>query len=87
MERERCLICGAEVPEGQQVCPECIMRYGMEAGQNTEAAKELRDIADVLKITANTDGNIKQSMEALLRIADRLTGGKRNGKEDGKTGI
>lgn len=41
-----------------------------------QTAEELRDIADVLSITANTDGNIKKSMEALLRIADRLTGGK-----------
>jgi hypothetical protein len=37
-----------------------------------EAEQELRDIAQVLKITASTDRNIKESMEAILRIADRL---------------
>ena len=43
-----------------------------------EEAQELRDIAEVLKITANTDGNIKRSMEAILRIADRLERKKGN---------
>lgn len=43
------------------------------AGRPTgQEAEELRDIAEVLRITANTDKNIKKSMEALLRIADRL---------------
>lgn len=50
-----------------------------EAEQPTgQEAEELRDIAEVLKITANTDGNIKRSMEALLRIADRLERKKRS---------
>ena len=49
-------------------------------GQQAEGgeAQELRDIAEVLKITANTDGNIKRSMEAILRIADRLERKKGN---------
>jgi len=63
---ERCVICGKIIPEGLQVCPECM------AKNQESTAEELRDIADVLSITANTDGNIKKSMEALLRIADRL---------------
>lgn len=37
-----------------------------------ETAEELRDIAEVLSITENTDKNIRISMEAILRIADRL---------------
>lgn len=40
--------------------------------EETETIAELRDIADVLSITANTDSNIKKSMEAILRIVDRL---------------
>ena len=37
-----------------------------------ETAEELRDIADVLSITADTDTNIKKSMEAIMRIAYRI---------------
>ena len=46
-------------------------------------AEQLRDIADVLKITAGTDKNIKDSMEAILRIADRL---ERKSKHERKAG-
>lgn len=67
---ERCLLCGAVIPEGSQVCPACLQKYAPEVGAEVE--QELRDIADVLKITASTDRNIKESMEAILRIADRL---------------
>lgn len=54
----------------------CIVCPGQQA--EGEEAQELRDIAEVLKITANTDGNIKRSMEAILRIADRLERKKGN---------
>ena len=33
---------------------------------------ELRDIARVLSITANTDTNIREAMTGILNIADRL---------------
>ena len=60
----------------------CLACPGQQA--EGEEAQELRDIAEVLKITANTDGNIKRSMEAILRIADRLE--RKKGKEGaGKT--
>ena len=36
------------------------------------AAEELRDIARVLSITANTDTNIREAMTGILNIADRL---------------
>lgn len=69
---ERCLLCGKIIPEGSQVCHFCFQEYapGVDLGAETE--QELRDIAEVLKITANTGKNIQNSMEALLRIADRL---------------
>lgn len=67
MSVDRCIMCGEEIPEGVQVCKTCI-----EGITEKDEVEELRDIAAVLKITAGTDKNIKTSMEALLRIADRL---------------
>lgn len=67
---DRCLICGEVIPEGSQVCTTCRNKY--ETGETEEMAQELRDIADVLKITEGTDTNIRKSMESILRIADRL---------------
>lgn len=37
-----------------------------------EAAEELRDIARVLSIEAGADANIRDAMEGILNIADRL---------------
>lgn len=74
---ERCLLCGEPIPEGTQVCPVCMEKY-TKGELDAQVAQELRDIADIFSITANTDGNIKRSMEALLRIADRLS--RRQGK-------
>lgn len=82
---DRCLICGEAIPEGVQVCKSCMAQYHIEAGEAVEIAEEMRDIAGVLSITANTDGNIKQSMESILRIADRLER-KSNGKK-GRTKV
>lgn len=74
MNVERCCLCGRIIPEGSQVCAVCTAKYApIDPGAaGVEVEQELRDIAAVLKITANSDGNIKSSMEALLRIADRL---------------
>lgn len=69
---ERCLICGATIPEGSQVCVSCMKEHGIDTTEAVEVAEQLRDIAGVLKITKDTDANIKQSMESLLSIADRL---------------
>ena len=68
MSRAKCIICGKTLPEeGQQICQDCLAEKS-----DTETAEELRDIADVLSITADTDANIKNSMEAIMRIAYRL---------------
>lgn len=70
---DRCLICGEVIPEGSQVCTACRKKYNIEPPDDSEeAAQELRDVADVLKITEGTDTNIRKSMESILRIADRL---------------
>lgn len=73
MSRAKCIICGKPLPEeGQQLCIDCM------AESDAEAAQELQDIAEVLSITADTDANIKNSMEAIMRIADRIN--RRKGK-------
>ena len=77
---DRCLICGEVIPEGSQVCTACRNKYDIVTGETEEMAQELRDIADVLKITEGTD--IRKSMESILRIADRLER-KNNGKKRG----
>lgn len=77
----RCLICGATIPEGAQICESCMEIAGIDT---EEISAELKDIAGVLSITANTDGNIKQSMESILRIADRL---ERKNEESRRTKI
>ncbi len=75
---DRCLICGEVIPVGVQVCKNCMAQYHIEAGEAVEITEEIRDIAGVLSITANTDGNIKKAMESIFRIADRL---ERKGNE------
>lgn len=82
---DRCLICGEAIPEGVQVCKNCMAQYHIEAGEAVEIAEEMRDIAGVLSITANTDGNIKRSMESILRIADRLE--RKSNEERNRTKI
>ena len=47
-----------------------------EALQPKVAAEELRDIARVLSITANTDANIREAIVGILNIAERLERGK-----------
>lgn len=68
MDREKCIICGKTLAEeGRGICADCLAEKSDE-----ETAEELRDIADVLSITAETDANIKKSMEAIMRIAYRI---------------
>ena len=67
MSRAKCIICGKTLPEdGQGICADCLAEKS-----DTETAEELRDIEDVLRITADTDTSIINSMEASLRIASR----------------
>lgn len=74
MDAERCVVCGAIIPEGQQLCKNCMETLEIKPLEASEPEKELRDVAYVLSIAANTDGNIKQALEALMRIMDRLQG-------------
>lgn len=42
---DQCLICGATIPEGAQVCKSCAEQFSIEAGEAVEIAEEMRDIA------------------------------------------
>ena len=70
MKNRKCEKCGAPTAEGLTLCPDCMKESGA-AAEIVEAA-ELRDIAQVLSITANTDTNIREAMAGILNIADRL---------------
>lgn len=71
MKNRKCEKCGAPTAEGLPLCPDCMKESGA-AAEIVEAAEELRDIAQVLSITANTDTNIREAMAGILNIADRL---------------
>lgn len=69
----KCALCGKRIEGDTAICSACLP-------DRKEEAKELEDIAAVLAITADTDSNIKRSMEAILNIAGRL---KERGKKNG----
>jgi len=72
MTDNRCGICGGIAPECLGICPDCLSKYRAADDEAESTVEELRDIAGVLSIEANSDGNIKTAMESILRIADRL---------------
>lgn len=82
-----CLICGAAIPEGVQVCKNCAEQFRIETREAVEITEEMRDIAGVLSVTENTDGNIKRSIESILRMADRLKRNERRRTQDGKEAL
>lgn len=69
MKLTKCEQCGGPTAEGLPLCPDCMRATGA-------AAEELRDIARVLSITANTDANIREAIVGILNIAERLERGK-----------
>ncbi len=76
----RCDICGKSIPEYIGICPDCISKYGAADDEKEDTVGELRDIAGILSIEANSDGNIKIAMESILSIADRLERRAQDGK-------
>ena len=76
----KCHICGKKALEVVEVCPECLQR----AAVDTEQIKRLKQISNVLSITAGTDTNIKECMESLLEIAEDLERSGTHGKEKDK---
>lgn len=71
MKIKQCERCGQPTAEGLPICPDCMKVAGTSTVE-VEAAEELRDIAQVLSITAKTDGNIREALTSILNIADRL---------------
>ncbi len=71
VKNRKCEKCGAPAAEGLPLCPACMEKSGT-AAEIVEAAEELRDIARVLSIEAGADANIRDAMEGVLNIADRL---------------
>lgn len=67
----KCERCGEPTAEGLPLCPECMKESGA-AAEAVAAAEELRDIARVLSIEAGADANIRDAMEGILNIAERL---------------
>ena len=47
-----------------------------EQDAEVDAAEQLRDIARILSITADTDANIREAVTGILNIAERLERGK-----------
>lgn len=71
MTLKKCERCGEPTAEGLPICPDCMKAAGASP-EEVKAAEELRDIARVLSVTADTDANIKEAMTGILNIADRL---------------
>ena len=76
----KCHICGKKALEVVEVCPECLQRAAVDPKQ----IKRLKQISNILSITAGTDTNIKECMESLLEIAEDLERSGTHGKEKGK---
>lgn len=73
---------GKPIKRIQEVCacPDCLKR----AAVDPEQVKKLRQINNVLKITEDTDGNIKECVQSLTEILEDLERDK-NGKEERKS--
>ncbi len=76
----KCHICGKKALEVMEVCPECLQRAAVDPKQ----IKKLKQISNILSITAGTDTNIKECMESLLEIAEDLERSGTHGKEKDK---
>lgn len=74
----KCHLCGKEALEVIEVCQECLER----AAVDPNIIKRLKQTSNILKITADTDSNIKNCMESILEIADDLEG--KSGKKEEK---
>ena len=77
----KCHVCGKKALEVVEICPECLQR----AAVTPEHIKRLKQISNILSITAGTDGNIRECMESLIEIADELERGGKRGKEEKQT--
>lgn len=64
----KCQICGRQSADSLLcVCAECV-----RGAAGAEQARKIRNVAHILNITADTDGNTRGVMESLLEIAGDL---------------
>lgn len=77
----KCHLCGKKALQMIEVCPDCLEK----ARVDQKNIKRLRQISNILSITADTDTNIRNCMESLLEIAQDLERGGTGGKEEKKT--
>lgn len=73
----KCGICGKEGLRVVCVCPDCLKMAAVDPRQ----IQRLRQISNILGITADTDGNIKECMQSLTEILQDLERGN-HGKEE-----
>ena len=50
---KKCSLCGEKALEGIEICPECLKKAAVDPKQ----IKRLRQISNILSITADTDTN------------------------------
>ena len=63
----RCLNCGAEIPSGFEICPECMH----EAGVNSDAASVVQCMENILNI-GETGKSQRAAIESILNVKYRL---------------
>lgn len=65
---KRCTRCGeTRVVELVDICPACLEKI-----TSKEDAQRLRNISDILRISENSDGNIKECIKGILEVAADL---------------
>lgn len=69
---KKCSLCGEKALEGIEICLECLKKAAVDPRQ----IKRLRQISNILSITADTDTNIKACMQSITEIADDLERGQ-----------
>lgn len=67
----KCGICGKKGLRVVAVCPDCLKRAAVDHGQ----IKKLKQLNNILNITADTDGNIKECVQSLAEILNELERG------------
>lgn len=67
---ERCVVCGAVIPEGRQVCPACNER---NTARTIRAHRELKAALDCL---SEATINAIAALERLEKVTKERTGGK-----------
>ena len=77
---KKCSLCGEKALEGIEICPECLKRAAVAPKQ----IKRLRQISNILSITADTDTNIKACMQSIKENEDDLERGRYGGEEEKK---